>query len=744
MSADIRPAIFVSATSRDLGSCRRTVKESLLSLGCVPVEQQNFPPDAGSVRQMLRARLRTCHAVIHLAGLVYGSEPTERSSGEPRRSYTQLEVDIAHELRVPVYVFICSEDFPYDAHQPEPEALRQLQWEHRLRLTSRDGVYESVPNLEVLERRVLMLQDRVSALRNELARSRRAFRVGLGVAATALVAMGIFLFLVSQRTAENTRSILSVRTELDRQREHIQLVADAYMRLQSELRQSTLTPGQLWARAIDHVAEREGIDRVSLAAGIELFIAATRRNPSANLLDLALADLAERDFASSADNARRAAEAARIKRLAAEKLAEAARGDAQAARIEECAALVVQGKALTAGGDFERAVSVLDSALSIMARGDSPMLWAEIQFQIGVAELEWARRTSGEKVANRNLRAVSACRAALEVYDPEKFPAQWALAQNNLAIALQDRAAATVGPDRLALLAEAVSCHRSILALLTRERAPQDWAMTLNNLANALSMQAEASPWSERAQLLDEVLRCYRLALEVRTREEFPQDWATHHNNLSIALMYQASMEEGSVRDELLAESAKSLVLALEIFTRQASPQDWAMTQANLASLQSLRAQIGAGDIGVCAGMLEDAAARYRLALEVYTREGFPQHWSGVQHNLAGVLIQQAASSLASDQAALFAEAVRCCELALEVRSQESTPVKWAKTQRRLAHSLLGQGNASVGPTKLALIRKSIAAFRRCVDGLASMRAEAEIDEIMQQIAELEAAFPAG
>lgn len=44
-----RPEIFVSATSADLRSCRQMVKEALLTLGCVPVEQTNFPPDYRTV-----------------------------------------------------------------------------------------------------------------------------------------------------------------------------------------------------------------------------------------------------------------------------------------------------------------------------------------------------------------------------------------------------------------------------------------------------------------------------------------------------------------------------------------------------------------------------------------------------------------------------------------------------------------------------------------------------------------------
>ena len=102
MNTARRPEIFVSATSGDLRSCRQLIKEALLT-----------------------ARIADCDAVIHLAGEVYGAEPHERS--EPRRSYTQLEYEIARELKKPVYVFVYGEEFLYDPHEPEDDERRTLQ-----------------------------------------------------------------------------------------------------------------------------------------------------------------------------------------------------------------------------------------------------------------------------------------------------------------------------------------------------------------------------------------------------------------------------------------------------------------------------------------------------------------------------------------------------------------------------------------------------------------------------------------
>ena len=95
--------VFVSATSVDLGSYRRIVSDTLLKLDAQPVTQDHFAPDSRAVKQMLRDRIAACDAVICLVGAVYGHEPKQHDDG-PRRSFTQLEYDIAVELRKQQYI----------------------------------------------------------------------------------------------------------------------------------------------------------------------------------------------------------------------------------------------------------------------------------------------------------------------------------------------------------------------------------------------------------------------------------------------------------------------------------------------------------------------------------------------------------------------------------------------------------------------------------------------------------------
>lgn len=147
------PPVFVSATSRDLGTARRAVFDALTTLGIPAVEQTHFPPDYQTIRDMLRAKIAGCGSVVHVAGRMYGGEPAP-ATGEPRRSYTQLEVDIADELGKPVFVFLAVDGFPFDDHPPEPDDLRQLQRDHHARLRGRPQKWEEVSSVHHLLYRV--------------------------------------------------------------------------------------------------------------------------------------------------------------------------------------------------------------------------------------------------------------------------------------------------------------------------------------------------------------------------------------------------------------------------------------------------------------------------------------------------------------------------------------------------------------------------------------------------------------
>ncbi|MBC8114495.1 MAG: DUF4062 domain-containing protein, partial [Candidatus Saccharimonas sp.] len=160
--------VFISAVSRELGSVRKLVKKGLEDNDYHAVEQDNFPTDYRQLVDKLRERIASCDAVVHIAGRCFGAEPQQRPDGVPRRSYTQLEYDLAVELGKPVYVFLTGDGFPADPHEPEPEELRLLQATH-CQFLSRTGQDYSRPETRgQLDQKIRTLQLKVETLQEEL------------------------------------------------------------------------------------------------------------------------------------------------------------------------------------------------------------------------------------------------------------------------------------------------------------------------------------------------------------------------------------------------------------------------------------------------------------------------------------------------------------------------------------------------------------------------------------------------
>ncbi len=142
--------VFISATSADLGSYRQAVKEVLLTNDIHPVEQTNFPPDFRSIEELLKAKISGCNAMVSLIGFVYGAEPADHPADKPRRSYTQMEFDIARSLGKPIYQFMAAEDCVFDASPVESDEVQALQLAHRKSIKSGNARWEIFANREQL------------------------------------------------------------------------------------------------------------------------------------------------------------------------------------------------------------------------------------------------------------------------------------------------------------------------------------------------------------------------------------------------------------------------------------------------------------------------------------------------------------------------------------------------------------------------------------------------------------------
>ncbi len=144
-------------------------------------------------------------------------------------------------------------------------------------------------------------------------------------------------------------------------------------------------------------------------------------------------------------------------------------------------------------------------------------------------------------------------------------------------------------------------------------------------------------------------------------------------NNLANAYYSRIRGE----RAENLERAIAYYELALQVLTREQFPEQWATTQNNLGEAYRNRIR------GERAENLEEAIRRYELALQVRTREAFPVEWATTQNNLANAYAQR----IRGERAENLERAIAHYELALQVYTREVFPTDWAMTQNNLANS---------------------------------------------------------
>lgn len=137
----LRPTIFLSGVSSEFRSFRDAVEVEVQKKGCFAENQSSFGVDYHTVEEMVRRRISDADAVIHIVGFRFGAEPKDRPADKPRRSYTQMEYDIARELEKPIYVFLSSDAGIADALGTDDTEESALQLAHRQTIQDDKSLY---------------------------------------------------------------------------------------------------------------------------------------------------------------------------------------------------------------------------------------------------------------------------------------------------------------------------------------------------------------------------------------------------------------------------------------------------------------------------------------------------------------------------------------------------------------------------------------------------------------------------
>ena len=350
-----RPDIFISATTADLGPMREIAERAVLDLGAHPIEQEHFAPAGQTVADMLREKIAASDAVIHLVGECFGAEDEtaaaareHRSYEQGRRSYAQLEHDLARELGKPLYVFICGEHFPYAAHAPESEEKRRLQAAHRACLLGGNVLYRMVERGEELREHILRLEERLRVVGAQLQGTRSWLMRSAALLAVVLVVFGGGMFFLKQHGDTQDRRMAMIEMQTS---EQMELVRAVLIKAQSPS------------------AEGGPDSRLDALASAQIETAQER--------GLTLAQLREKLSAAEI------AATARV-RIAREARARA-RAQTEAANRVERAALKDLGDAALANIKYAAAVGHYREAAALYDRGKEPLEWAAAQARVGEA-----------------------------------------------------------------------------------------------------------------------------------------------------------------------------------------------------------------------------------------------------------------------------------------------------------------------------------------------------------------------
>ena len=150
-----RPLVFISAVSKELGSARQLVANTLMFLGYEPTWQDIFGTESGDLREMLRERIDECKGVVQMVGTCYGAEPPIHDEEFGRVSYTQYEAMYARKQGKKVWYLFIDENFPADTCETEPQELKQLQAAYRQRVQADVHLFHPLASREALETSVL-------------------------------------------------------------------------------------------------------------------------------------------------------------------------------------------------------------------------------------------------------------------------------------------------------------------------------------------------------------------------------------------------------------------------------------------------------------------------------------------------------------------------------------------------------------------------------------------------------------
>jgi hypothetical protein len=508
-----RPAIFISAVSKELRSARQLVSNTLTFLGYEPEWQDIFSTEEGDLREMLRRRIDACAAVVQVVGQCYGAEPPTPDQQFGRVSYTQYEALYARQKKKKIWYLILEDNFTTDPHDPEPQELRDLQSAYRDQLKSENFVYHPLGTRDALEANVLKLRDELSRLR------RGVKQWAAAVAVLLLLSVGLGFWLV-QRQQSTSKQLAVMGDKVD------QILRQGTAQLpevQSRVRQEQpreADPDEERRRTYEALAKQLGVDARVLEEKLPQFADQLRKDPNASAYERANAAYVARDYK----------EAERLALVAADEAKKASK------MSDAIKALSLAGNSAEAEIEYARALQHYRDAAELTDRRRDPLEWADQQWNIAYVLHDQGQYAEAEATYRNLLPEYQRVRGD----EDEKV----LTLRSNLATAFRIQ-----GKN-----AEAEAQHREVLALREKILGPEHRETLASRTNLAIALEAQDKSAEAEAQL--------RQALELQEKELGPEDPDTlaSRNNLGITLRKQGQYAESEAHHRVVLELRERLL----------------------------------------------------------------------------------------------------------------------------------------------------------------------------------------
>lgn len=732
-STDNKPSIFVSAVSADLRSTRELICKGLNSLGCLPVEQERFDTAAyQQVVELLRSKISDCQGVIHVVGLRYGRapDPSTVPAHTPQRSYTQLEFEIARELKKDVYVFVCDDKYPYDGPRPgtdpetEPAEVAELQLRHREQLTAPgSGAYNRVATDTELRDQVAKLHTRINALRRQLQRIRLVAAGGIA----AVVLVGTALAAMSFRLDDRVRTLsddFTGRSEMFLQETNdlkalLQRMHSAQQEMVATRTSEVPVSGSPLASLSDNAYFEELAKRMNVSIPL-LKRTLEQLRQSEDLETQAGAALAARRF----DDAIRVASESQVAdRQKLRKIREEAGQNEQELHIRIARAAFTEARAAFHLEKYDLALEklqVVKGHVQEIPPDKQPKgILGELHVVLAQVQLGRSNSLEGAELVAAIEASVAANRAALELALPAS-PTH-AVVLNNLGHSLVELARISKRP--IPLIIEAKNILESAISaydeLIGRNAELQEWIRTerataQDNLGMALVKEADNVDGERRRQLLNLAMKAFEAVLTVRTRDRDPNAWAWTQINVALTTENVARISTATQREEAFLEAVEKYTDVANAIDRENHPRLWSTALMGLGSVYSDMAEGKQPDEK--AVLLRKSLHAYNETLTVTKRRTDPVGWAACQLNIGHAFRLKSETQSGPAAEADLRSSIAALREALLILTPDSTPESWTIAKDHLALALVSLSQLTAGDERDKCITEAIDVYRTLVE----------------------------